>query len=57
MTGSSSDTYSVFMVRNNGDVDLKKAYSVFSVRPVIRLDSRTIYESGTGIPEDPYIIK
>lgn len=57
MTGSSSDTYSVFMVRNNGDVDLKKAYSVFSVRPVIRLDNRTIYESGTGIPEDPYIIK
>ena len=57
MTGSSSDTYSVFMVRNNGDVDLKKAYSVFSVRPVIQLDNRTIYESGSGIPEDPYIIK
>lgn len=52
--GTSNEVYSV---DNNGKIEKTNASSYAYVRPVITLNNKVLYKSGTGTKEDPYKIK
>ena len=56
-TGNSADTMSVYYVNKSGFVKSINASSLGDVRPVIYLNSRALYKSGTGTKDDPYVLK
>ena len=55
ITPTSSPSYFVFNVHNNGNLDLH-AGDGFAARPVLYLDSSVYVIDGTGTQSDPYII-
>lgn len=56
-TADAKDTTSVFSVSQLGDVESKSAASFSMIRPVITLNSRVFYQSGTGSEENPYKLR
>ena len=56
-TADAKDTTSVFSVSQLGDVESKSAASFSTIRPVITLNSRVFYQSGTGSEENPYKLR
>ena len=56
LTPNAGDSYSVFGVRSSGHVDNSSAYNGSGVRPSLNLKSDTVFVSGTGTKEDPYVI-
>ena len=56
ITPTSSSSYSVFSVVNDGYLRYYNAYSGHAVRPVLYLDSSVYVMDGNGSQSDPYII-
>ena len=56
ITPRSSYSYSVFLVRDNGNLESNGALSVSSVRPVFYLNSNVEYNGGTGTKSDPFTL-
>ncbi len=57
ITGDSENSYDVYGVSNYGRIESTGAYSFKNIRPVIYLDSKTMYSSGEGTEENPYVLK
>ena len=57
ITASNSNSYSVYAVNVNGYIDEVRASSGRKIRPVIYLNSKTMYKSGDGTIDNPYLIK
>ena len=56
-TADKDDTYSVFKVNHSGQAEKDNANTYSTVRPVIYLNSRVLYQSGEGTLEKPYKVK
>ncbi len=56
-TASKDDNVKVFKVKFGGKISLEDANNIGIVRPVIYLNSRVLYKSGSGTLADPYIIR
>lgn len=56
ITAVADNTYQVYYV-SNGKTNVIKASGSFNIYPVIYIDKLSIYESGDGSIENPYIIK
>ncbi len=56
-TASKDDNTKAFLVDYGGKVSLTEANHFSIVRPVVYLNSRILYKSGSGTLEDPYILK
>lgn len=56
MTGSSTDTYNVIMI-SKGVITLSRASRNFRVYPVVYIDRLSVYSSGEGTLENPYIVR
>ncbi len=55
---SIGDSYSwVFAISKDGIIDDDYAYKRYYIRPSIYLDPDTLYYSGSGLKDDPYIIE
>lgn len=57
MTGDSTTTSKVYRIRNTGEISLSKAATSGYVRPVIYFVNTTMYGSGSGTMDDPYVIR
>lgn len=57
LTASSEDTSSVYFVNRIGYVELTNASDYKSIRPVVHLNSKTMYKAGNGTKEKPYTLK
>ena len=57
ITAPSNASYKVFVVNSTGFIEAVNASNIKAVRPVIYLNSKTMYKSGSGTQEDPYILK
>ena len=44
-------------VNSDGEIKTKTVNNYSNLRPVIHLNSRTLYKSGDGSKENPYIVK
>ncbi len=56
-TASSKNTYSVYEIDKSGKLDSNNASVNKMIRPVIYLTPSTMYSSGTGTYNDPYIVR
>lgn len=56
LTAVSENSHQIFKI-NGGDIILKKASDSSRLYPVIYINPKTIYASGTGTSEDPYIVR
>ena len=56
LTAASNDTFSFFKV-NYGEVEAKKTENASALFPVIYINDKVIYKSGTGTYLDPYIVR
>lgn len=57
LTGVEHNTYHVYSVNSSGDINMSQGSTTMFIRPVIRLSSLTMLNSGNGTFENPYIIK
>ena len=57
VTANKENTYSVFQVSQSGVATIVNASNYAIVRPVIYLNSKTLYKGGTGTLEDPYTVR
>ena len=57
ITASDKDTSTVFYISNSGSVESSSANALRKVRPVIHLNSKVMYMSGSGTLKDPYKLK
>lgn len=57
ITASDKDTSTVFYVNGSGSVETSTANALRKVRPVIYLNSKVMYMSGSGTYKDPYKLK
>lgn len=57
LTGDADNTYKVYRVSSDGNIEAIRASSNGYVRPVIYLAKDVLYSKGTGTSEDPFIIK
>lgn len=57
MTPSSDDSSSVYFINQSGYVEITDASNSKSLRPVIHLNSKTMYKSGKGTLKNPYTLK
>ena len=56
-TGDSSNTYDVYGVTEDGNIEVKHAINSCYIRPVVHLKENVYYKSGKGTYEKPYKIK
>lgn len=57
LTATNENSYQVYYVTASGIVELSNASSFKKIRPVIYLNSKTMFQSGDGTKENPYLIK
>ena len=57
LTGNNSNTYEVWKIRGNGQMQLDFASSKAALRYTFALDKHTLFKSGTGTEKDPYLIR
>lgn len=57
ITASTSNSYSTYSVSSDGYIDEVRASGKKKIRPVIYLNSKTMYKSGDGTIKSPYLIK
>lgn len=57
ITGNTVNSYEVYRVNQYGKLESIQASSYSSIRPVIHLNSKTMFNSGTGEEVNPYTIK
>lgn len=51
------NTYEAYSIDTDGEIKTKTVNNYSNLRPVIHLNSRTLYKSGDGSKENPYIVK
>lgn len=56
-TGNKDDNISAFKVNTDGVIVSDTAANYGNVRPIIYLNKKVLYKSGTGTLDDPYIVK
>lgn len=56
-TAVSDNTSDAYLILRDGRIKVTRCSEYNYVRPVIKLNGRTMIESGTGTEDDPYIIK
>ena len=56
-TGNKANTFEVFRVSQYGKLESTQASSYSAVRPVVHLNSKTMFNNGSGEKVDPYTIK
>ena len=56
-TANKDDNIKVYKVNESGVASLEIAISYGVIRPVVYLNSRALYKSGSGTLEDPYLIR
>ena len=56
ITASGLSSYEAFSV-SGGTIGVSKCFMMKKLRPVIYLNSKTMYKSGTGTKDDPYLVK
>ena len=56
ITAYKDDTYSFYSI-NEGDLELRRSNKSIRLYPVIYIDSNTLYKSGSGTYNDPYIVR
>lgn len=56
ITAVADNTYQIYYI-NNGIASVTRASNSFSIYPVIYIDELSVYTSGDGTLENPYIIK
>lgn len=57
LTASQEDTYHAYYVTNGGVIKADNTSSYYGIRPVIYLNSRTMFKDGEGSLEKPYTLK
>lgn len=57
LTSSNENTFRVYCVSSSGYVQANQASGVNYIRPVIQLSNTTMYASGDGTLENPYVIR
>lgn len=57
ITASGLNSYEAFYVTSGGTIRATECFTINDIRPVIYLNSKAMYKSGTGTKEDPYLIK
>lgn len=57
ITASSSSSYEAYSVSTGGVIETTNTSIYKKLRPVIYLNSKTMYKSGDGSKENPYLIK
>lgn len=57
LTADHSNSYKVFRISNDGNIETMKASTNGYIRPVIYLAKDVLYAGGTGTESDPYIVK
>lgn len=57
ITGDASNSYKVYRISSDGEIESIRANSYGYLRPVIYLAKDAVYVKGTGTEADPYIIK
>lgn len=57
ITADASNSYKVYRISSDGEIESIKANSNGYIRPVIYLAKDAVYVNGTGTESDPYIIK
>jgi len=57
ITGNNANSYEVYRVNQYGKLETIQASSYSSIRPVIHLNSKTMFSSGNGEEINPYTIK
>lgn len=57
ITASGLNSYDAFFVSSGGVIEEAKCFSQKRLRPVIYLNSKTMFKSGTGTKKDPYLLK
>lgn len=56
-TGTTQNSYGVYEVDRSGVVEAVPAGSYSGIRPVVHLSSKTMFGSGKGTKDSPYLIK
>lgn len=57
ITASNANSYSAYAASSGGYIDISRASGKKKIRPVIYLNSKTMYKSGDGTVDNPYLIK
>ena len=57
LTGKAENDYQVYYVTRGGVIKYSLASDYYSIRPVIQLNNKTMFESGKGTKNKPYKIK
>lgn len=57
VTPVKENTYEAYSIDTDGEIKTKTVNNYSNLRPVIHLNSRTLYKSGDGTKENPYIVK
>ena len=57
MDNVKENTYEAYSIDTDGEIKTKTVNNYSNLRPVIHLNSRTLYKSGDGSKENPYIVK
>ena len=57
VTPVKENTYQTYYISSYGSIDVANCSTNLASRPTIYLSPETIYTSGTGSLEDPYVIK
>lgn len=57
ITADGTNSYRAYYVSSNGSVSSSPASTYRNIRPVIYLDSKTMFKSGNGTEDKPYKIK
>lgn len=56
LTAVANDTFSYYRI-SNGEITERLAYNISALYPVIYINDRVIYKSGSGTYLDPYIVR
>ena len=56
LTADKDDSFSFYFI-DEGDYDIDECNSYKQLYPVVFLDNRLLYKSGTGTKEDPFIVR
>lgn len=57
ITGNAANTYDVYAINEYGEIEISRASSLATLRPVIYLDSSVMKSTGDGSSNNPYTIK
>ncbi len=57
ITPAKENTYEAYSIDTDGEIKVKTVNNYSNLRPVVHLNSKTLYKSGNGTKQNPYIVK